>query len=94
MASDLPNVNMTLAGYTSSQLATRTCSNYTFSGQYTNTDFISKNFTNIPLNHYAVVVRFNVGYIGTWAETDNLRLNLQDSAQSIFYDYKYVCQVP
>jgi len=78
LAKELSNTNMTLFGYTSSQYTPVTCTNYTFSGQYTNSDYIFKNFTNIPLNHYALVVRFNVGYIGTWSNTDYLRLKLED----------------
>jgi hypothetical protein len=91
IANDLPNTNMALTGYSSSKTTTITCTNYTFSGQYTNQDYISKNFTNIPLNHYSIIVRFNVGYIGTWTLNDSLRLTLQDSAQSQFYDYRYYC---
>jgi len=64
---ELPNVGMSLAGYTSTKSSTITCTNYTFSGQYTSNDYLDKNFTNIPLNHYALVIRFNVGYIGAWS---------------------------
>ena len=65
LASELPNdPAMSLFGYTSSNPTPLTCSNYTFSGQYISSDYIYKNFTGIPLNHYALVVRFNVGYMG------------------------------
>lgn len=94
LAKELSNTNMTLFGYTSSQYTPVTCTNYTFSGQYTNSDYIFKNFTNIPLNHYALVVRFNVGYIGTWSNTDYLRLKLEDQLQSVNYDYRYYCDYP
>lgn len=67
VANDLPNTPaMSLAGFTSSKTTPVTCTNYTFSGQYTSLDYLFKNYTGIPLNHYAIVVRFNVGYIGTW----------------------------
>jgi len=85
---------MSLAGYTSSKLSTTTCTNYTLSGEYTNQDFIYKNFTGIPLNHYQLIIRYNVGYIGTWSSSDYLRLNIQDEWQSIFYDYPYSCYLP
>ena len=65
---------MDLTGYTSSTPTPLTCTNYTFSGQYTSTDFLSKNFTGIPLNHHSLVIRFNVGYLGLWDTTDALRL--------------------
>ena len=82
---------MSLFGYTSSSPTPLICTNYTFSGQYTADDYLTKNFTNIPLNHYAVVVRFNVGYMGFWDNQDYLRLNLVDDSQSVNYDYYYSC---
>jgi len=82
---------MSLYGYNSDSLTPVTCTNYTFSGKYTANSYLSKSFTNIPLNHYALVVRFSVGYLGTWSANDGLRLNLQDSLQSINYDYFYHC---
>lgn len=82
---------MTLTGYESSQSAITTCSIYTFSGKYTSQDFLSKNFTSLPLNHYALTIRYNVGYIGSWSNTDSLRLTLQDDYQSIIHDYSYHC---
>lgn len=67
LANDLPNTpTMSLTGFTSSKTTPVTCTNYTFSGQYTNSDYLFKNYTGIGLNHYAIVVRFSVGYIGTW----------------------------
>ena len=92
VAQDLANSpSMSLTGYTSSQSTPVTCTNYTFSGQYTSADYLFKNYTGIALNHYAIVVRFNVGYIGTWAETDFLRVALTDSYGSVNFDYKYIC---
>ena len=63
---ELSNTAMDLSGYSSSRLIPHTCTNYTFSGQYVSTDYLSKNFTGIPFNHYALVVRFNVGFLGIW----------------------------
>jgi hypothetical protein len=82
---------MSLAGFTSSQATPVTCSNYTFSGQYTNSDYLFKNYTGLSGNHYAVVVRFNVGYVGTWSMTDQLRLSLTDASGSVSFDYRYYC---
>ena len=94
LAKELPNTAMSLFGYTSTNPTPFTCTNYTFSGEYTANDYIYKNFTGIPLNHYALVVRFNVGYIGIWDTTDVLRLNLQDSKDSVNYDYNFSCAYP
>lgn len=92
VANELPNVPMmSLAGFTSSSLTPITCTNYTFSGQYANSDFLFKNYTGIALNHYAVVVRFNVGYVGAWTDADYLRLTLIDPYGSTDYDYRYYC---
>ena len=68
-----------------------TCNNYTFSGEYTANDFISKNYTNMPLNHYQLVIRFNLAFLGTWNSTDTLRMHLQDDEQSVDYDYPFSC---
>lgn len=65
---------MMLASYTSSNLTSKVCSIYTLSGQYIDTDYISKNFTNINASHYQLVIRFSVGYIGTWSATQHLKL--------------------
>lgn len=67
IANQLSNTGMSLAGYTSTKPSTITFTNYTLSGQYTNYDSLYKNFTNIPLNHYALVIRYSVGYIGNWS---------------------------
>ena len=56
-------------------------------------DYLSKNFTSIPLNHYAMVVRFNVGYMGFWDENDTLSLTLEDDVQTVEFDYNYSCDV-
>jgi len=84
---------MNLFGYSTTNPTPHTCTNYTFSGQYTANDYISKNFSGIPLNHYALVIRYNVGYMGTWNTTDVLSLNIQDDEQDIYYDYNYSCSV-
>ena len=92
VANELPNTPaMSLAGYSSTQVSPVTCSNYTFSGQYTSADYLFKNFTNIALNHYQIIVRFNVGYVGTWSESDYLRVTLGDSMQIVNHDYYYNC---
>jgi hypothetical protein len=92
VANDLPNSpSMSLAGFTSSSPTPVTCSNYTFSGQYASADYLAKNYSGIALNHYAVVVRFNVGFVGAWSETDYLRLALTDINGATNFDFKYYC---
>lgn len=92
VANDLPNTpSMSLTGFTSSKSTPVTCTNYTFSGQYTNSDYLFKNYTNIRLNHYAIVIRFSIGYIGSWQTSDQLRVSAVDSTQVVNYDFDYYC---
>lgn len=92
VGNDLPNTpGMSLAGFTSSSPTPVTCTNYTFSGKYASNDYLYKNYTGIALNHYAIVIRFSVGFIGAWSEADYLRLSMTDSNGATNYDYKYYC---
>ena len=74
MFSELNSNAMSLTGYTTTVATPFVCSNLTFSGQYVNTDFIEKNFTNILTEHYELIIRFGVGYIGTWTNVDQLQI--------------------
>jgi len=94
LATELMPNNMNYIGYQSTQYTSQTCTFYTFSGKYTNLDYIQKTFTNIPLNHYAIVVRFSVGYIGNWANTDQLQFTAGDSISTTNFIYNYSCQLP
>jgi hypothetical protein len=82
---------MILASYTSSNLSSVTCSVYTLSGQYVDIDYISKNFTNINPSHYQLVIRFSVGYIGTWSATDHLKLVINDGLNVNVQTWAYSC---
>lgn len=62
--------SLSLGGYSTSSLVPVTCDKYTFSGAYVQGGFISKTFNDLPLNHYEVVIRFNVGLIGSWNASD------------------------
>jgi hypothetical protein len=92
VANDLPNTpGMSLTGFTSSSPTPVTCSNYTFSGRYASSDYLSKNYTALALNHYAVVIRFNVGFVGAWTDADYLRLAMTDANGATNFDYRYYC---
>lgn len=73
---ELKNNAMDISGYQTSKPVTQICSQYTLSGAYVAGDYIQKTFTSIPTNHYQLVLRFGVGYIGTWASTDQLSVDL------------------
>jgi hypothetical protein len=93
LANELGNDAMSLFGYSTSSPVPLVCNNYTFSGQYAAGDYLFKNFTGIPINHYALVVRFNVGFMGSWSSSDGLRLRLEDDEQTIDFDYNYGCSI-
>lgn len=63
---ELKTSSMDLSGYSTTKPTPQICDAYTLSGQYVAGDYISKTFTNFPLNHYQIIVRFGIGYIGTW----------------------------
>ena len=68
--------SLSLGGYSTSSLVPVTCDKYTLSGAYVQGGYISKTFTNLPLNHYEIVIRFNIGYIGSWnASSDEIYLS-------------------
>lgn len=73
---ELKNDAMDLSGYFSSKPGPQVCDQYALSGQYTAGDFIQKTFTGLPLNHYQVVVRFGIGYIGSWNQADQMRVHI------------------
>lgn len=88
---DLKTSSMDLTGFITSNPTPVTCPNYTLSGEYTANDYIGKNYTNIPLNHYALVVRFEIAYIGTWTtHMDYLQMALTDSQGTTVNNFSYV----
>lgn len=68
--SELKTTALSLVGYSSSKPTPYQCGSYYVSGQYVAGDFLQKTFTNIPLNHYQLVVRFGISFIGNWSESD------------------------
>ena len=67
---------MNISGYSTSKPSSLVCGQYSFSGVYTAGDYISKTFTNIPLNHYELVVRFGVGFMGDWDSHDQILMEI------------------
>lgn len=76
---------MDISSYSTNKPTTQTCSIYTVSGQYTAGDYIQKTFSGIPLNHYQLIVRFGVGYIGTWNYADTMQIKIESST----YTWQY-----
>lgn len=74
MADELNPFSMNYDGYSTNSPSPKTCGIYTFSGAYTGHHYINKKFANIPLNHYELVIRFGIGYMGSWDATDQLLL--------------------
>lgn len=84
---ELKNDAMDLTGYSSSKTGPQICDQYSLSGQYVAGDFIQKTFTGLPLNHYQVVVRFGVGYIGSWNSADQIQLQVDGQLYSWKYNF-------
>lgn len=84
---------MSLTGYSSSSLIPQQCSNYTLSGHYITHDYIAKNFTNIPPNHYAIIIRFSIVSIGNWTN-QSITLITNDTYTLNSYSFPYICTDP
>ena len=67
---ELDSGAMDLTGYISNNPTPTSCGAYQLSGKYTSGHYISKTFTDLGTNHYETVIRFGVGYIGSWDADD------------------------
>ena len=65
---------MDLSGYVATKSGPAICGNYSLSGEYVSGDYIEKTFTGLNTNHYELVVRFGIGYIGVWTYSDQMQL--------------------
>lgn len=83
--------SLSLDGFSTSNPNVYTCNNISFSGKYTNLDYLQRNFTEINAEHFELIVRFNVGYIGSWAATDNLQLEIHDGVMTSYHFWEYTC---
>jgi hypothetical protein len=82
---------MDYSGYVTTQTIPKVCGNYTFTGTLTANDYLGKNFTGFPANHYAVVVRFSLGHMGNWTEDDTINVQFKDGQQTVNYLIPYYC---
>lgn len=77
-----------LSGFVLTNSTPYSCSaDYNLSGQYGKTDSIAKTYTNLPVNHFYTVVRFNIMFMGTWTSSEMIVATL-DGAQS---SWNYSC---
>jgi hypothetical protein len=61
-------------------------------GKYVNTGYIYTNFTSIPTNHYQLIIRFSIAYIGTWIAPANLQLNANFGLWTdVAFNIPYAC---
>ena len=84
---------MDLNGYSTNNPTPASCGDYQLSGQYTADSYIAKTYTGLGTNHYQVVVRFGVGYIGSWDPTDQLYVDLDGDQHTLNYNYGVVSDV-
>ena len=88
----LPNdPTMALGNLTSTNPTPYSFNNYTLSGLYSNSDTLEGNFTGLSSNHYAIKVRFGIGHLFLWNETDQTQMELTDSTQGITEVFNYTC---
>ena len=67
---------MSLVAYSATKTTPETCGQYQLSGANVANDYISKTFTNLPSNHYEVVIRFNMGTVGNWDGTEQIYVDV------------------
>ena len=82
---ELRNSAADLSTYSSSKPTAQTCDQYTLSGQYVAGDYLQKTFVGIPRNHYQLLIRVSIGYIGTWNSGDQIQLNIDGQDYSWGY---------
>ena len=80
---------MSITGYETSKPETSTCGAYSLSGKYIKNDYISKKFSipNTNGNHYQLVIKFVVAYIGSWSTSDKMILTLNSEV----FEENYIC---
>lgn len=69
---------MSLEGYQSSKPESVSCGDYSFSGEYVAGDYLAKKF-KIPESyggHYELTIKFGIGYIGSWSNTDMMSMKI------------------
>lgn len=77
-----------LSTFQSSSPAAYNCTSaYPLSGRYGSTDYLAKQYTGLPVNHYYLIVRFSMAYMGTWANTDMFAVTV-DNFQKV---WNYSC---
>lgn len=86
---ELRNSGIDLTGYSTTKHVPQTCGMYSLSGQYVAGNYIQKTFTGLPLNHYQVVVRFGVGFMGTWNSTNQILAEANGQSFSWLYNSCY-----
>lgn len=83
---------MELGGYKTTKASPVTCGTYSLSGEYVAGDYLSKTF-EIPESyggHYEIAIKFVIGYIGAWTNTDQIYMKLNGKQ----YTYNYSCFEP
>lgn len=66
------NSAFNFTGYSSSKPTPYLCNIYWISGQYVAGDYLEKSFTNLPTNHFQLIIRFAIAYIGFWDKNDEM----------------------
>lgn len=84
--SDVSTAITAANGYLSSNFTPISCTNtsvlpnvvYKMPGGFDSLDYLFKNYT-FSVNHYSLIVRFSLGFIGVWSSRDYLLVQFQDA---------------
>jgi hypothetical protein len=91
VAAELLANNMDISTFITTNNTIKVCGIYNMSGGYVDYDWIAKNYTKIPVNHYNLIIRFSVGYIGTWSPSDDLNLYFSHQYGTSNHQFSYSC---
>jgi hypothetical protein len=81
----------TLDGFqTNSPILYNCTTSYPLSGNYGTGSYLAKTYSELPIGHYYVMVKFNVAYMGTWTSTDMIAVNVDGNQSS----WNYSCSQP
>lgn len=93
IANELWTTQMNLTGYVSSSPVVKTCGIYQLSGQYVSTDYLTRTWVGLGVNHYKLVIRFSIGFIGTFAGNEAYQVTINGGTSSTNHTFQYACTV-
>lgn len=76
-------------GFTGSTLTPFSCGGWVLSGNYVEGGYLTKKY-DTPINHYMVVLRYNLIYMGNgWSPADTMTVTVDDNTTTFGYKCAY-----